>query len=231
MSGLPRVIENYYQNKPIIEDSLKKESIIELLAGHIRLENRLKIEDIINIKNGLGIIVGYYIIKELCKQLKISHIEELFEAMLIIFVTIIEEYAKDECNKETVKCDNCGRIVLSPTDGYYYGKCYECDKFGVCSEYYYKARNLEENNECVHCGRSAAYYKLGEGIKAITSSDSEEVKLIADPNLYTWMKDEYLQSYLAFYNRHYCTLCDVCVNYDKKQHIIDVYNKYKEKYE
>jgi len=206
----------YYQN--INEQTLSYLCLVKLLAIHLPVKQDLTIEEILDGYDTNTMPLSYPLVDRLARRLNIIHLPVLFESMILIYNKQLGTHLSKWINifrglGITQGCQNCGKLLLIPSDYYYY-ICEHCN-IKQNGRYYYN------NNVCDNCHQSTTNYII---------IDQYNVKFKLNC---TSLSDNYALQHSIYYKKgYYCSQKCIQIldsnNFNKL--VFNIYQKYNQLY-
>lgn len=175
MTTIPDLIVNYNNYKyncdklsyytPINKNTLIYLCLIKLLEVYPPLKLNLTIEELIDVHAVGCIVLSYPLVNRITRLLNIFHIKELFDPLVEIFNNQLKDLvfyylSVLESLKIIFNCYFCNKVLLMPSDYYYY-TCEYCN----CNQYQKSQDNYFDNHLCEQCQNPVSYYLITDQFK------------------------------------------------------------------
>ena len=247
---LPKLIVDYYSEGLRINisslNSLKVLCIIKLINYHIN--DNYEVDEALDVFNAGGIIVSYFKINQLCQELNIRHIEELFEQLILICTNLLETKVKDQIDNlskigKLVKCNNYKKMLLLPTNDYYYAVCdvcgtkrinsYKMETFFCCNSYHQYSKVLNDQIAKINeDNKTILIYKNNSPLGNNNNPEAQSnVKICCFRIIDSYY--HYTDNYQIYYD-YYCSNNNCWYLYQDELDyniVLRLFNKYKSKYQ
>jgi len=165
MNLLPSLIDNYLNDYKIINPTtLTHLCLVKLLDLYLPLKTDFTIEELIDIYDGWSLILSYHQITQLVSKLQLLRIPEFFEPLVLIndwrLTYYVDDYLEILTELSIIEyCYICNRLLLMPSDCYFY-VCHYCDS----NIFHHSQDNYFHRHSCKKCHNEVTYYIIADNI-------------------------------------------------------------------